>query len=580
MSNIMRPIPFSRLINWIQNEYKNEGSVFGIRKENFFRPTSSSFDFFGKKTSSPIGPSAGPHTQLAQNILAVFLAGGRCMGLKTVQAMDGEELRNAVPRPNINAADEGYNVQWSTELTVAETLEEFVKAWFLCHIFAVEFDIAEKADVIFTMSAGYSLEGIKSEKIDSFIEGMKNAQNTDIWQQCYEKIAANTSSFKNFTKADLDAISPEISNSITISTFYNCPEDETEKIASYFINEKALHTYVKCNPTLLGFETVRAMLDEIGYSHISFSNSYFEKDIQLPDAVKLLRNLKVLAAKAHTGFGVKLTNTLPVEIKQNELPGKEMYLSGRPLFPLSIHTAKKIAEIFHGELPMSYSGGADSFNLKDILETGIKPVTMVTGILKPGGIERFSQLAQIACTAAPNNKGINIKALNTLCDAVKKQEHYQKDNSRQVPRKIYGQLPLFDCTKAPVDEDTGEESCLSCNALCEICAGVCPNRANVSILQDGRRQIIHIDGMCSECGNCASFCPYSGRPYTDKLTIFNDKEDFEESQNAGFLKTGETFLIRLEDRSVVKYRKGEKNIPDEWAALLKTISSKYSYLFS
>ena len=265
MSEIMRPIPFPDLINWVRGEYKNHGSVFGIRKEKFFRPASSpGLELFGTAVSSPMGPAAGPHSQLAQNILAAYLAGARFMELKTVQTMDGEELRKAVARPCINAEDEGYNVEWSTELTVPEAFEEYVKAWFLCHVFAREFGITGGCDFIFNMSVGYSLEGIQSEKINTFIEGMKNARNTEAWNRCYSYLAHNIASFKVFTQMDLDAISPAVSTGITLSTLHGCPREEIEKIASYLITEKGLYTYIKCNPTLLGYENARSLLNEMG----------------------------------------------------------------------------------------------------------------------------------------------------------------------------------------------------------------------------------------------------------------------------------------------------------------------------
>jgi putative selenate reductase len=245
MSEIMRPVPFQDLIHWVKGEYKNHGSVFGIQKEKFFRPGSNGIELFGTQIRSPIGPAAGPNSQLAQNISAAYLAGARFMELKTVQTMDGEELRKAVPRPCISAIDEGYNVEWSTELTVAEAREEYSKAWFLISVFAREFNIAGFTDVIFNMSVGYSLEGIKSEKIDSYIEGMKNALNTEIWNRCYDYIAANIASFECFTKKDLDALTPAVSNSITLSTLHGCPREEIEKIAAYLITEKGLHTYIK-----------------------------------------------------------------------------------------------------------------------------------------------------------------------------------------------------------------------------------------------------------------------------------------------------------------------------------------------
>ncbi|MDR2433902.1 MAG: putative selenate reductase subunit YgfK [Treponema sp.] len=459
MSEIMRPIPFQELIGWVQGEYKNHGSIFGIRKEKFYRPGEGQgqTELFGTRISSPLGPAAGPNSQLAQNILAAYLAGARFMELKTVQTMDGEELRKAVARPCINTVDEGYNVEWSTELTVAGAQEEYIKAWFLCHIFAKELNIADTGGLIFNMSVGYSLDGIKSEKIDSYIEGMKNAANTEIWKRCYRFIADNIGSFERFGKKDLESISPEVSSSITLSTLHGCPREEIEKIAGYLITKKRMHTYVKCNPTLLGYETARGILDEIGYGYISFDDHHFKNDLQFNDAVDMFTRLMALAKERKLSFGVKLTNTFPVEIKRNELPGNEMYMSGRSLFPLSINVAKKISEAFKGALPISYSGGADFFNLENILETGIRPVTVATTILKPGGYERLTQLAELAEKTpgkAPSAGAalINVDALKALSESIPAQNRFRKEYRQAGLRKTTSVLPLFDCAKAPCME--------------------------------------------------------------------------------------------------------------------------------
>ena len=39
-------------------------------------------------------------------------------------------------------------------------------------------------------------------------------------------------------------------------------------------------------------------------------------------------------------------------------------------------------------------------------------------------------------------------------------------------------------------------------------------------------QIIHVDYMCNECGNCKSFCPYDSAPYLDKFTLFGKVLDY------------------------------------------------------
>ena len=91
------------------------------------------------------------------------------------------------------------------------------------------------------------------------------------------------------------------------------------------------------------------------------------------------------------------------------------------------------------------------------------------------------------------------------------------------------------CTDCASCEDS---RCLGCATVCETCTEVCPNRANVAVWVPGmrQRQIIHVDGMCNECGNCATFCPYGSRPYQDKFTLFWSADDFENSRNEGFLR--------------------------------------------
>jgi putative selenate reductase len=80
------------------------------------------------------------------------------------------------------------------------------------------------------------------------------------------------------------------------------------------------------------------------------------------------------------------------------------------------------------------------------------------------------------------------------------------------------------------------------------CVEVCPNRANTVVRAGGFRdeyQIVHIDAFCNECGNCATFCPWEGRPYKDKLTVFATEEDFTDSTNPGFFLQQNDGKIRV-----------------------------------
>ena len=50
MGDRMRPGPFEELIGRIFEEYRNHGSVFGIHREDFFKPSGKhSIEVFGQK---------------------------------------------------------------------------------------------------------------------------------------------------------------------------------------------------------------------------------------------------------------------------------------------------------------------------------------------------------------------------------------------------------------------------------------------------------------------------------------------------------------------------------------------------
>lgn len=453
MSEFMRPLPFSELVNWALKEYKNEEKVFGLRKDSFYKNEANTKlkTIFGDEISSCVGPAAGPHSQLAQNILVSYLAGSRSIELKTVQIMDGEEIQKAVARPCIFAEDECYNCEWSTELTVPEAFSEYIKAYFLIQVLAKEFGISDEKDFAYNMSCGYDLEGIKSEKIDNYIEGLKNAENTEIYKECREYLKENINLFDKFNLEDLDSISPEICTSITLSTLHGCPAHEIEAIATYLLTEKKINTFIKCNPTMLGYEYARKTLDGMGFDYISFTDHHFKNDLQYEDAIVMIEKLMQLGEEKNLAFGVKLTNTFPVDVKRNELPSEEMYMSGRALLPLTLSMAAMLSTKFEGKLPISYSGGADAGNIKEIFEAIGQPITVATTILKPGGYKRFNQLAKETENLLDREyTGVDVYKITKLRDKIINDWKNNKLYREKVKsRKTDSLLPLVDCYKAP-----------------------------------------------------------------------------------------------------------------------------------
>ena len=391
----------------------------------------------------------GPHTQLAQNIVAAYLAGARYFELKTVQTLDGEDL--PVSKPCILARDEGYNVEWSTELTVGDAFNEYVKAYFLLNMLSKELGLGDSAGFTFNMSVGYDLAGISSPKIDAFIEGLKDASGTPVWQECKDYLKTHPELFKALDDAFVEGISPNVCNSITLSTLHGCPPQEIERIAMYLLGEKRLNVFVKCNPTLLGYAFARKTLDDLGYDYLVFDDHHFRNDLQYSDAVPMLKRLQGRAKELTLDFGVKLTNTFPVKIARQELPGEEMYMSGRALFPLTVSLAAKLADSFGGDLRISFSGGADFHNLGDILATGIRPVTFATTLLKPGGYTRIRQLAEIA-DGSTMPAGVDVPGLKALAERVMTDAAFQKEFKETENRKINKAVPLTDCFIAPCKE--------------------------------------------------------------------------------------------------------------------------------
>lgn len=244
------PAPFPQLLNRVFEEYEREGKIFDLPKSKFYCGEASldtSVMLHGDRAATPVGPAAGPQSQLAQNIVLSWLAGSRIIELKTVQIND--ELK--IPRPCIDAANVGYNVEWSQELKLDKSLKEYVAGSMLIEIMRQAGIPGPEAagaagDVIFDMSVGYDLDGIRSPQVRRWMADMRDA--TAIVEELRREIPDRFARFR-----DID-FKTRISNSITLSTFHGCPANEIERIVEFLLEELDVHTIIKMNPTLLGRE--------------------------------------------------------------------------------------------------------------------------------------------------------------------------------------------------------------------------------------------------------------------------------------------------------------------------------------
>jgi putative selenate reductase len=462
MSDVMHVQPFRVLLRWILTELAENQSMFGIHRSLFYTPKTDSpyaAHLFGHDLATPIGPGAGPHTQLAQNIVCAWLCGARFIELKTVQIMDKLEI----PRPCIDMEDEGYNVEWSQELKLDQSIGEYVHAWALIHVLrrVLGFEDRVPFGTIFSMSVGYNLEGIQSQPMTRFMDRLEDAS---------EEIAAIRAILQEqFPQFGDIEIPTRLTDNVTLSTMHGCPPDEIEKIGRYLLEERGLHTTVKLNPTLLGKdEVMRILHDHLGFTEIHIPDRVFEHDLQYGRAVKLIESLKRVAARRGLTFGVKLSNTLAMANHKGALPGDEMYMSGRALYPITIHLFHRLSQEFGGDLNVSYSAGADALNLTGILAAGALPVTTVSDILKPGG---YSRMLQYLENLESDMRDRGASSLEELAqDRLANLEHeaasaledprYKKTYHPYGLPKVESKLGLFDCITAP------------CTAQCAVCQDV------------------------------------------------------------------------------------------------------------
>lgn len=464
VSKLMKALPMSQLMQRIVGEWHSRTSIYDIPGELVQRvlaleTASPGFTVNSTRISLPVGPAAGPHTQIAPNLVAAWLAGSRVFELKTVQEND----RLEIDKPCIDALDEGHNVEWSTELLLEEARAEYLRGWIAIHILRAALADTAAQPVMFNMSVGYTLDGIKGEKVNSFIEGMRSPAGTEIWETALAEAKASVASAafaQAFGKAGteralaaLAAIPPQPVHSVTLSTMHGCPPAEIERIGSYLIEEKGFDTYIKLNPTLLGYDKVRGILDQTRWQRVQLTRPTFEHDLQFDGALALIASLRGKASAKGRAFGIKLSNTLANVNDGKRMPGGERYMSGRALFPITARLAAELAAALPAPLPFSYCGGISAGNVYDCLKAGLGPLTVATDILKPGGYLRLEPMAREAVRALKEGLPAtpDKAALATLAEAALSDPAYRGD-AKQGETLIKKPLPLTDCFAAPCIE--------------------------------------------------------------------------------------------------------------------------------
>ncbi len=544
MASELYPLPLSSLARRLVRELRAGGPVYGMARSAIWTPDPArdlSTTHFGQPMGTPLGPASGPHTQLAQNLVLCFLGGARFMELKTVQILD----QLVIPRPCIHVPHVGYNVEWSQELRIGESLREYAKGWILCHLAARELGLSP--DLVFDMSLGYDLAGIQSEPMHAFISSLLDAH------ELLDELLAEL-------PPELRVEVPgQISRSVTLSTFHGCPADEIEAIAAHCLRAHGLHTIVKLNPTLLGLEGVQGLLHQrLGYTQIQLDPAAFEKDLRWEQLERMIPRLQELAGQQGVGLGVKFSNTLVCRSPDPPFGEGEMYLSGPPLHVLAISLAARFAAQFPG-LPISFSAGVDAQNFPALVQTGISPVTTCTDLLKGKGYGRLCAYLRglEARLAEQGHSGLEPFVdgrVQACADLALRDPRYSRAQNSVAPKKVGSELVLLDCL------------------TCDKCIPVCPNAAIFAFdlptrpLPGGRLSwregLLHAEegppvevkrrhqigitvDACNRCGQCDPVCPEDGGPFATKPNLFLDPRAWDEHPDRdGFLFEGQALLWR------------------------------------
>ena len=559
------PQPLSHLLARLCHERRQNGPIFDLPPHRLYRGSAVdlSVSLHGRRAASPIGPAAGPHTQLAQNLVLSWLGGARVMELKTVQVNDTLHI----PRPCIDVENVGYNVEWSQELRLEESLTEYAKGWLLVHALQKlnpQRLRPDELDTLFDISVGYSLDGIKSPQVASWLDMMRDA--SPLLDMLRNELPGE------LRAALPDEIPAELSGCVTLSTFHGCPPDEIERIVEHLFARHQMHVVVKLNPTLYGYEQVEDLLcHRLGYKDLRLSRHSFDSDLTWDDALAMIARLETAAARSGCRLGVKFSNTLVVKNHKQFFPQSEelMYLSGQPLHVLAISLAARFAEATGGRIPISFSGGIDQKNCSEVVACGLLPVTVCTDLLRPGGYGRmakyldaipakFAEAGATTLAELVEKNGGMAKCLTDYAAKVVVDPRYAFAKNSGTPRRVDSKLWLFDCLS------------------CDKCIAVCPNDANFAITTpeveafqlsdlvvggDGRLtrepagtfalrenvQIANFADACNECGNCDIFCPEWGGPYKLKPRFFSSAVSYQAAHHQdGFVVTPGRMVGRID----------------------------------
>ena len=584
----LTPMSLPMLLERIEHEWTTRKRIFDLPTARFWKPSPDvdlSFEFLGRPAASPVGPAAGPHSQMAQNIVLSWLGGSRLFELKTVQVLDDLDIA----RPCIDMQTIGYNIEWSQELLVHESLEEYVKAWMIIEMLKrwepIQEFVGRNSDEVralephvFDMSVGYDLAGIQtSEKVAGFIDAMRDATDGDRTTPC-PRLPRTTSARVRSGLPRHRVPVTVISDTVTLSTFHGCPPDEIEQITKHLIDAHDLDVIVKLNPTLLGPGRRRPRIVHVtlGYDvrparpaglrgrpavSTGRSRSFDELQPGSPSiaAIGSASSSPTRSSSTTTSTGCPI-ETMYLSGRAAARPRhRRARLARRPRLPGRLHDPRPRRprrrpwrhDRRAGDIMVSFSAGVDQGEPRcGTIAMGVRPASVCSDLLKPGGYARLAPMLK-ALTAAVSDAGATDLDGFRSERLVAARAAGHRDTAAEHLAFVLGEgkakYELAGNEKLPrsVDHDLEMWGCVACN----FCVTVCPNDAFFKLPTpkpeadpaglfaevEGRQQYLVFSELCNECGNCLTFCPENGDPAVIKPRLYLDQTRFAAAEGPRFL---------------------------------------------
>ena len=220
-----------------------------------------------------------------------------------------------------------------------------------------------------------------------------------------------------------------------------------------------MNTYIKCNPTLLGYDFARERLNELGFDYIAFDDTCFREDLQWSRRRAMFERLIGLSATARPRLRRQAHQHVPGGRNPRRAAERGDVCPAARSSPLTIELARRIARQFDGRLRISYSAAPAA--------PGVRELYAAAGIWrsprrpssKPGGYERFSQIADLLLAGAERREDVDVDAVTELASRTASGKDYQKPIKPAKPHKIDAELPLAELLRrraasgCPIQQD-------------------------------------------------------------------------------------------------------------------------------